>query len=74
MIAELSNLPVEHPAVTRCFLNIAAPCAMLLLADRGFVRRALPSIDNDAQLLVQHLVRFALGGIAAVVEAEHSRV
>jgi AcrR family transcriptional regulator len=74
LIAELSNLPVEHPAITRCFLNIVAPCAMLLLADRGFIRRALPSIDDDAQSLVQHLVRFALGGIAAIVEAERNRV
>lgn len=73
LIAELSNLPVEHPAVARCFLNIAAPCAMLLLADRGFIRRALPSIDGDAQSLVQHLVRFALGGIASIVEAERNR-
>jgi AcrR family transcriptional regulator len=73
LISELLNLPVEHPAVARCFLNIAAPCAMLLLADRNLIRRALPSIDNDAHSLVQHLVGFALAGIAAVAKAERGR-
>ncbi|MCL2716014.1 MAG: CerR family C-terminal domain-containing protein [Alphaproteobacteria bacterium] len=74
LIGELLKLPAEHPAVERCFLNIAAPGAMLLLADRSLLRRTLPSIDRDPESLVQHLVRFALGGIAAIAENERNPV
>lgn len=71
LIAELLGLPKDHPAVARCFLNVAAPTIMLLLADRNFLRRLLPSIAKaEAHALEDHLVRFALGGIAAIAKVE----
>jgi AcrR family transcriptional regulator len=73
LVAQLLKLPEDHPAVARSFFNIAAPCTMLLLADRALIRKLLPSFDDSAPALVQHLVRFALGGIAAVAQAERGR-
>jgi TetR/AcrR family transcriptional regulator, regulator of cefoperazone and chloramphenicol sensitivity len=74
LVAELLNLPADHPAVGRCFFNIAAPSAMLMLADRELISELLPTAGkHGAEALADHLVRFALGGIAAVAKAERSR-
>lgn len=74
LVADLLELPKDHPAVARCFLNIVAPSFMLLLADRRVIANMLPSVGNGgAKALEMHLERFALGGIAAIAEAERLR-
>ncbi len=69
IVAEIMDLPADHPAVGRGCLSLLAPCAMLLIADRKTLRRALPTLDlrrEDAAALARHLLHYALAGLAAV--------
>jgi len=76
LVSELLGLPREHPAVARVCFSIAAPCLMLLVADRHFVTQLFPALGADAihaQALADHMVCFALGGIANVAGHETSQ-
>jgi hypothetical protein len=69
IVAEIMDLPPDHPAVGRGCLSLLAPCAMLLVADRKILRRALPTLDlkrENAAALARHLLQYALAGLAAV--------
>jgi len=69
IVAEIMDLPADHPAVGRGCLSLLAPCAMLLVADRKILRRALPTLDlkrESAAALARHLLQYALAGLAAV--------
>jgi TetR/AcrR family transcriptional regulator, regulator of cefoperazone and chloramphenicol sensitivity len=76
IVAEIMELPEDHPAVGRGCLNLLAPCAMLLIADRKTLRRALPALDlsrEGAPALARHLLDYALAGLAAVARAARAR-
>jgi hypothetical protein len=69
IVSELTGLPEDHPAVARGCVSVLAPCLMLLICDRGTLRRAFPGFGfapEDAPSLLRHLVRFALAGLSAV--------
>lgn len=66
VVAELMDLPEQHPAVARACISIVAPCVLLLIGDRRFLKLAFPSFGfDDAEAITQHMVSFALAGIAA---------
>ena len=67
LVADLVGLPREHPAVARTCFSIMAPCLMLLVADRQ--PQLVPefgAVASDARALADHMIGFALGGIANV--------
>src|SRR5262249_48310654 len=69
IVGELMGLPEDHPAVARGCVSVMAPCFLLLIFDRGTLRRAFPALGVapvDAAALTRHLVQFALAGLAAV--------
>jgi AcrR family transcriptional regulator len=69
IVAELTGLSEDHPAVARGCISVIAPCIMLLVLDRRTLRRLAPSIRltaDDTDALVDHLVRFALAGLSAM--------
>lgn len=67
VVAELMDLPEHHPAVARACISIVAPCVLLLIGDRRFLKLAFPSFGfDDAEAITQHMMSFALAGIAAV--------
>ena len=69
VIAKLTGLPETHPAVERCVLSIIGPCIMLLIGDRRFFKRAFPKFGfaaEDAAAVTDHMIEFALAGIAAI--------
>lgn len=69
VVAELMELPIEHPAVARGCLMLMAPFVMLLIGDRLHLKQFLPGLDlgrNGAAELARHLLAFVLGGLAAV--------
>ncbi|MBN8941082.1 MAG: CerR family C-terminal domain-containing protein [Rhizobiales bacterium] len=73
LISEMLGLPPDHPAVARACISIAAPFLMLLIGDRVVVSRMFPGIDRDERAvddMVEHLIRFSLGGIAALAAAQ----
>lgn len=72
LVAELVGLPREHPIVGRACFSLAAPCAMLMVADRQLIGRIFPELRGDAgsaEALTDHMVKFALGGLAALARS-----
>jgi AcrR family transcriptional regulator len=72
LIGELTGIPVSHPAISRCLVNVTTPCLMLFVAPANIpgplqALRRMPNAD-----LVAHLQRFALAGLEAIAE-DYSR-
>jgi AcrR family transcriptional regulator len=69
IVAELMDLPAEHPAVARGCLMLMAPFVMLMIGDRLSLKQFLPGLDfsaTGAAALSRDLLAFMLGGLAAV--------
>lgn len=69
IVAELMELPPDHPAVARGCVSVMGPCAMLLLVDRTNLKRMFPALGvspADADDLAGHLIRVAVTGLRAV--------
>jgi len=69
IVSELMALPEDHPAVARGCVSVIAPCFMLLIADRRTIKSLFPSltlVPADAEVLVGHLVRYAVAGLTAI--------
>lgn len=69
ILSELTALPPDDPRLWRCLPSIAAPCALFALAgklDSPLTNRfsAVP-----AEVVVEHLFAFAMGGLAAISQA-----
>jgi len=74
LVGELMGLPPDHPAVARSCLSIIAPCLMLAIAERSIVKRVFPQLGltpADAPTLTEHMVRYALAGLAAVAKVDN---
>jgi AcrR family transcriptional regulator len=70
MIGEVLGLPADHPAVSRTVVSLMGPCVMLLMVNKEMLGKVLPTLDLQAQSLVEHLVTFAVGGMKAVAAKE----
>lgn len=68
IIGELLGLPEDDPAVLRSALNIFSPCLFLLIAHDTLSTTVLPGLDTQPQPLLEHMLTFALGGLAAIGE------
>lgn len=69
LVGAMLQLPHDDPAVSRCWLSIFAPFAMLLVANRRVLAEIWPGLDSDpdaAEAIIDHFQRFAFGGLAAV--------
>jgi TetR/AcrR family transcriptional regulator, regulator of cefoperazone and chloramphenicol sensitivity len=74
VVAELMELPENHPAVARTCISIIGPCILLLIGDRRFLKQAFPTFGfDDPEAVTQHLVSFALAGIAASARGAQKR-
>lgn len=72
VVAELMDLPEDHAAVARACISIVAPCVLLLIGDRRFLKKAFPSFGfDDTEAITQHMVAFALAGIGSAARAAH---
>jgi AcrR family transcriptional regulator len=69
MIAGVLEVPADHPAVSRCMVNIIGPCGFLLITGADWQKQVFPSFAVEPQTLVEHMVTFALGGLKAVAAA-----
>jgi AcrR family transcriptional regulator len=69
VIAEVMGLPPGHPAVERGCVSVIAPCSLLLLGKRYWLKQVFPHFGfepGDAGALSRHLTRFSLAGLAAI--------
>ena len=66
MLGEITRIPVEDPALTRCLLNVIAPCLMLLVGGRSFPGPLQEVLQMPSQTIARHLYHFAMGGLEAI--------
>jgi AcrR family transcriptional regulator len=69
IVSSLTGLAADDPVLARACLNIMAPCAVMLLFDRRKLQRIFPDLTlgaADAELITQHLVGFAIAGLATL--------
>ena len=76
IVAELMQLPEDHPAVARGCISILAPILMLFIADRRTLKRLFPNLGfspDDAKALARHTIHFALAGLSAAARAARQK-
>jgi AcrR family transcriptional regulator len=66
ILAEIMQLPIDHPAVSRSGVSIVGPILMLLITDRSLQKKVAPHLDLDPETLTEHMVTYALAGLEAV--------
>lgn len=71
VLAEITGIPVGDPTLLRCLPCIGAPCLALLLFDNNMSIFDRSAFDLPRDQMVEHLYRFATGGLDAV--AAHYR-
>jgi AcrR family transcriptional regulator len=69
LVADILGVPVTHPAVGRCLLNIVSPFAILLVGNRHLLSQVLPELESpepsEHSAIIAHFQRFALAGLEA---------
>jgi hypothetical protein len=76
IVSELTGLPADHPAVTRCCINIMAPFGILILIGPQRFEKTFPILSFGAEAVeenTRHMVEFALGGIAAIARYQKTQ-
>ncbi|OZI54157.1 TetR/AcrR family transcriptional regulator [Bordetella genomosp. 4] len=66
ILSDITNIPPDDPALTRCLLSVAAPCLMLLVGARGIPGPLQEARQMSRDAIVDHLCRFSLGGLRAI--------
>ncbi|WP_341677505.1 TetR/AcrR family transcriptional regulator [Niveibacterium sp. SC-1] len=71
LISEITAIPEDDPAITRCLLSVMAPCLMLLLGTSGIPGPVQELLRMPGEALSEHLHRYALAGLTAIAQ-EHA--
>lgn len=66
LLSDITGIPVEDPALIRCLVSVAAPCAMLLVIGRSVPGPLRDVLQMPAATLSRHLHTFAIAGLEAV--------
>ena len=66
ILAEIMELPADHPTVSRTVISVMGPCILLLIANRDLQRTVAPNLDLDPETLAEHMITFTLAGMQAV--------
>lgn len=66
LLSDITGIPVEDPALIRCLVSVAAPCAMLLVIGRRVPGPLRDVLQMPASTLSKHLHTFAIAGLEAV--------
>lgn len=66
ILSDLTGIPEDDPALVRCLVSVAAPCAMLLVIGRGVPGPLRDVLQMPRPILVRHLHTFALAGLEAI--------
>lgn len=63
IVCEITGLPADAPELTHRVLSVAAPCLVLLIADRGTPTPIHPLFQWESKELALQLWQFALAGL-----------
>lgn len=66
VLGDISGIPSDDPALNRCLISVAAPCAMLILLGRGIPGPLQDVRKMSHTTLVDHLHAFSIAGLEAV--------
>ena len=66
ILADIMELPAEHPAVSRSVVSVMGPCIFLLITNRELQSKVAPHLEFDAESLSEHMTTFVLAGMQAV--------
>ncbi|MFT3904785.1 MAG: TetR/AcrR family transcriptional regulator [Steroidobacteraceae bacterium] len=66
LLSEVTRIPAEDPALTRCLLCVIAPCLMLLVGGRAFPGPLREVFQMPSQTIASHLHHYATGGLKAI--------
>ena len=69
MLSEITALPPDDPALTRCVPCILAPCVMTTLLARNSTAASGLPFNSSRELMVDHLYLYAMGGLQAIGRA-----
>ena len=73
VLGEITRIPLNDPALLRCFLSAVTPCTMLLLAARGAPGPMHDLRQMPPEVITDHLHKFALAGLDAIGREYHRR-
>lgn len=73
MLSDITGIPENDPALTRCLVSVGAPCLMLLVGGRTFPGPWQEIFLMPTQVVADHLYRFALGGLEVIKQAYRER-
>jgi AcrR family transcriptional regulator len=66
LLSDVTGIPADDPALIRCLVSVAAPCAMLLVIGRSVPGPLRDVLQMPAASLSRHLQTFAMAGLEAV--------
>jgi len=66
VLSEITRIPLNDPALLRCFLSAVTPCTVLLLMARGAPGPMHELRQMNPEVITDHLHRFALAGLDAI--------
>ncbi|MFJ7144418.1 TetR/AcrR family transcriptional regulator [Pseudomonas protegens] len=69
ILGQIMHLSPEDPATLRSAVSVFAPCLFLLIAHQPLARNVLPGLELDPPALIEHMMSYALAGLAAVARA-----
>ncbi|MGZ0783237.1 TetR/AcrR family transcriptional regulator [Pseudomonas saponiphila] len=69
ILGQIMQLPPDDPATLRSAVSVFAPCLFLLIAHEPLTRHVLPGLALDPPALIEHMMSYALAGLAAVSRA-----
>lgn len=68
ILSEITGISPTDPALLRCMISVMAPCAMLLVVGPNISPFADEIHRMPREALVEHLYRFAIGGLEAIAQ------
>lgn len=71
MLSEITQIPMEDAALTRCLLTVMAPCLMLLVSGRALPGPLQEVLQMPAQAIAEHLYQYAMAGLTAIAQSNH---
>jgi AcrR family transcriptional regulator len=72
IVASVLELSVDDPAVQRAMMFVIMPCIMMVIAPRELLRKALPVVDADPEVLLNEMTSYAAVGLEALRQLNRS--
>lgn len=72
LLAEILDLPPDHPAVQRALVFSVLPCIVMLVAPKEIPRKVLPAMAKDSAGVLEDLMRYVFAGLEALGKAHRA--